>query len=72
MDDGADDDIEEALLLAVVALNNGANDGDLGCECGMDLLLYEGFVRFFDPETGIVARMHYRTGILDLGNTVTE
>ncbi|KAK4095383.1 hypothetical protein Purlil1_179 [Purpureocillium lilacinum] len=72
MDDGADDDIEEALLLALVALNNGANDGDLGCECGMDLLLYEGFVRFFDPETGIVARMHYRTGILDLGNTVTE
>ncbi|KAM4066740.1 hypothetical protein HRG_000776 [Hirsutella rhossiliensis] len=71
-DEGGNDDIEERLMVAVVALNNGANDGDLRCECGMDLLLYESFVRFLDPDTGLVARLHYRSGNIELGNTITE
>lgn len=71
MDKRGDDDIEERLQVALVALNNGANEGDLRCECGVDLLLYECFVRTLHPETGIVARVHYRSGT-ELGNTVTE
>ncbi|OAA33865.1 hypothetical protein BBO_09448 [Beauveria brongniartii RCEF 3172] len=72
MDEAGNDDIEERLLISLVQLDSGANDGDLSCECALDLLLYEGFVRFFDPETGIVARMHYRSGNMELGNTITE
>jgi hypothetical protein len=71
MNEGGNDDIEERLLVAFVALNNGANNGDLRCECGVDLLLYESFIRFLDPEAGIVARLHYRSGT-EGGNTITE
>ena len=72
MDQRGNDDIEEQLHVALVALNNGANAGDLDCECGVDLLLHECFVRFLDPDSGIVARLHYRSGITDQGNTFTE
>ncbi|KHN93906.1 uncharacterized protein MAM_08266 [Metarhizium album ARSEF 1941] len=70
-DEAGNDDVEERLHIAVVALNNGANSGRVGCECGLDLLLYEGFVRFFDPETGIVSRLHYRSDA-SLANVITE
>ena len=72
MDQGGNDEVEERLHVALVALNNGANAGDVDCECGMDLLLYECFVRFLDPDSGIVARLHYRSGNIEQGNTVTE
>jgi hypothetical protein len=72
MDQGGNDEVEERLHVALVALNNGANAGDVDCECGVDLLLCEGFVRFLDPDTGIVARLHYRSGNTEQGNTVTE
>ena len=72
MDQGGNDDLEERLHVALVALNNGANAGDLYCECGVDLLLYECFVRFLDPDLGIIARLHYRFGNTEQGNTVTE
>ncbi|KAK3352185.1 hypothetical protein B0T25DRAFT_541305 [Lasiosphaeria hispida] len=72
MDQGGNDEVEEQLHVALVALNNGANAGDVDCECGVDLLLCEGFVRFLDPDTGIVARVHYRSGNTEQGNTVTE
>ncbi|KAK4451285.1 hypothetical protein QBC34DRAFT_436823 [Podospora aff. communis PSN243] len=72
MDDKGDDNAEHRLLVACVALNNGAQSGDVRCDCGLDLLLYESFVRFFDPDMGIVARVHYRSDITKLGNFVTE
>jgi hypothetical protein len=72
MDEGGNDDVEERMHVDIVALNNGVNAGDLKCECGVDLLLYECFVRFFHPETGVVARLHYRSGNTEQGNTVTE
>lgn len=71
MDEGGNDDLEERLLVALVELNNGANAGDLKSECGVDLLLYECFVRFLVPENGIVTRLHYRSST-ERGNTVTE
>ncbi|KAK0649781.1 hypothetical protein B0T16DRAFT_410704, partial [Cercophora newfieldiana] len=70
-DQGGNDDIEEHLHVALVALNNGANAGNVDCECGIDLMLCEGFVHFFHPDTGLVARLHYRSDITELGNTVT-
>ncbi|KAK0746713.1 hypothetical protein B0T18DRAFT_412260 [Schizothecium vesticola] len=72
MEQGGNDDVEERLHVALVALNNGANAGDVDCECGVDLLLYECFGWFLDPDTGIVARLHYRSGNTGQGNTVTE
>ena len=72
MDQGGNDEVEEKMHVALVALNNGANAGDVDCECGVDLLLCEGFVRFLDPDTGIVARLHYRSSNTEQGNTVTE
>ncbi len=35
-------------------------------------MLDESFDPFFDPDTGIVARLHYRTDIAKLGTTITE
>lgn len=71
-DDQGNDDAEHQLLVSLVALNNGALSGDVRCDCGLDLLLFESFVRLLDPDTGIVARVHYRTDITKQGNTVTE
>ena len=72
MAQGGKDEVEEKLHVALVALNNGANAGDVNCKCGVDLLLCEGFVRFLDPDTGIVARLHCRASNTEQGNTVTE
>ncbi|KID83933.1 hypothetical protein MGU_08805 [Metarhizium guizhouense ARSEF 977] len=72
MDEGGNDELEQRLLVAMVSLNNGANAGDIRCECGMDLLAYESFVRFFHPDRGLVARLHYRSDNLHKGNTITE
>ncbi|KAK5652884.1 hypothetical protein OQA88_9550 [Cercophora sp. LCS_1] len=72
MDDGGNDGVEEQLHVALVALNNGANAGDVNTECGVDLLTYECFVRFLDPDSGLVTRVHYRSGNIERGNTVTE
>ncbi|KID93931.1 hypothetical protein MAJ_10119, partial [Metarhizium majus ARSEF 297] len=72
MDEGVNDELEQRLLVAMVSLNNGANAGDVRCEYGMDLLAYESFVRFFHPDRGLVARLHYRSGNLHKGNTITE
>ncbi|KAH8808747.1 hypothetical protein F5884DRAFT_380742 [Xylogone sp. PMI_703] len=72
MDEGGNDEIEERMHVDLVALNNAANAGDLRSECGVDHLLCESFIRFFHPDTGIVARLHYRTGNTELGNTITE
>ena len=72
METQGNDEIEHGILVAVVALNNGAQSGDVRCDCGLDLLLYESFVRFFHPDMGIVVRMHYRTDMFGLANTVTE
>ncbi|KAK4445355.1 hypothetical protein QBC34DRAFT_306955 [Podospora aff. communis PSN243] len=72
MDQGGNDELEERLQVALVALNNGANAGDVNCECGIDLLLVEAFSRFLDPDAGIVVRLHYRSGITEQGNTFTE
>jgi hypothetical protein len=70
-DERGNDDLEERLQVALVALNNGANEGDLKSKCGVDLLLNECFVKFLHPDSGIVARLHYRFCTGD-GNTVTE
>lgn len=72
MDEEGNDDLEERLHVACVALNNSANAGDMKNECGVDLLNLESFVRTFDLETGIVARLHYRFDNKRYGNTVTE
>ncbi|KHO00712.1 uncharacterized protein MAM_01490 [Metarhizium album ARSEF 1941] len=72
MNEGGGDELEHRLLAAIISLNNGANSGDIRCECGMDLLMYEGFVRFFHPDQGLVARLHYRSGNLDKGNTIVD
>lgn len=71
-DDQGNDNAEHQPLVSLVALNNGAQSGDVRCDCGLDLLLFESFVRLLDPDTGIVARVHYRTDIVKQGNTVTE
>jgi hypothetical protein len=72
-DDQGDDDAEHRLLVLFVALNNNCvESGDVRCDCGLDLLLFESFVRFLDPDTGNAARLHYRTGITKQGKTVTE
>ncbi|KAK1834414.1 hypothetical protein QBC39DRAFT_398295 [Podospora conica] len=71
-DDKGNDDTEHRVLVSFVALNNGTQSGDVRCDCGLDLLAFESFVRFFDPDTGIVARLHYRTDITKKANTVTE
>lgn len=71
-DDQGNDDAEHRLLVSFVALNNGVQSGDVRCYCGLDLLLFESFVRLLDPDTGIAARVHYRTDITKEGNTVTE
>jgi hypothetical protein len=70
-DAGGNDEIEERLHVAMVALGGGANKGDLRSECGLDLVCYESFVRLLDPDWGIVARMHYRTSS-ENGNSLTE
>ncbi|KAH8797665.1 hypothetical protein F5884DRAFT_814859 [Xylogone sp. PMI_703] len=72
MDEKGNDDIEQRLHIDLVALNNAANAGDLKAECGIDHLLHECFVRTLDPDTGIIARLHYRSGNTELGNTITE
>ncbi|KID91854.1 hypothetical protein MAJ_10877, partial [Metarhizium majus ARSEF 297] len=72
MDEQGNDDLEERLHVACVAINNGANAGDIKSECGMDLLNLECFIRTFDPETGVVARLHYRSDNKQYGNTITE
>ncbi|KAA8651294.1 uncharacterized protein ATNIH1004_000175 [Aspergillus tanneri] len=61
--DYQDEKQEERKLMALAALCIGASHGDINCECGMDLACYEGFVRFFHPDTGLIPRMHYRTNI---------
>lgn len=71
-DDKGNDEAEHQLSVSVVALNNGAQSGDVRCDCGLDLLTFESFVRFLHPDVGIVARLHYRTEITKEGNTVTE
>lgn len=71
-DGEGNDEAEHQLSISVVALNNGAQSGDVRCDCGLDLLNFESFVRFLHPDTGIVARLHYRTDITKEGNTVTE
>ncbi|PWY65223.1 hypothetical protein BO70DRAFT_401164 [Aspergillus heteromorphus CBS 117.55] len=60
-DQGGNDELEQKVLMGLVELNNAADAGDIRSECGLDLLCYEAFVRFFHPDIGIVARMHYKT-----------
>ncbi|KAK8067748.1 hypothetical protein PG996_006860 [Apiospora saccharicola] len=71
LDEGDNDDLEEQMHVEFSYLSNGASRGDIRCECGLDLLCYEGFVRFCHPDTGLVARMHYRTSTSN-GNCLAE
>ncbi|KAK0633951.1 hypothetical protein B0T14DRAFT_508089 [Immersiella caudata] len=72
MEEKGNSDAEHRVLVACVSLSNGAQGGDVRCDCGLDLLLYESFVWFLDPDKGIVSRVHYRSDITKLGNIVTE
>lgn len=71
LDGEPNDGIEERVSLTLSALCIGASHGDFRCECAMDLSLYIGFTRFFQPDTGLVARMHYRV-CTGAGNSLTE
>ncbi|KAK8102362.1 hypothetical protein PG984_015508 [Apiospora sp. TS-2023a] len=71
LEEGDNDALEEQMHVEFSHLSIGASHGDIRCECGLDLLAYEGFVRFFDPDTGLVSRLHYRTSTAD-GNVLAE
>ncbi|KAK8023885.1 hypothetical protein PG993_011951 [Apiospora rasikravindrae] len=71
LEDGNNDALEEQMHVEFSYLSIGASHGDMRCECGLDLVSYEGFVKFFHPETGLVTRLHYRTSTED-GNLLAE
>ncbi|KAJ5552496.1 hypothetical protein N7494_001874 [Penicillium frequentans] len=63
--------VEEATLLSLSQMCIGASHGDIRCECALDLSCFEGFVRFFHPDIGLVPRMQYRTNTAN-GNSLAE
>ena len=72
LDEQGNDQAEHLLLVSFVALNNGTQSDDVRCDCGLDLFLFESFVRFLYLDTDLVARLHYRTDFMKQGNTLTE
>uniref|UniRef100_P9WEF0 Diterpene cyclase vniA n=1 Tax=Virgaria nigra TaxID=1085564 RepID=VNIA_VIRNI len=71
LEDGDNEELEEQMHIEFSYLSIGASHGDIRCECGLDLAAYEGFVRFFDPDTGLVSRLHHKTSTSD-GNALPE
>jgi hypothetical protein len=71
LEEGDNDALEEQMHVEFSHLSIGASHGDIRCECGLDLMSYEGFVRFFHPDTGLVSRLHYRVSTSD-GNLLAE
>lgn len=71
MHEGDNDPLEEKMHLEFSHLSIGASNGDIRCECGLDLASYEGFVQFFHPDNGLVAKIHYKTSTSD-GNKFAE
>lgn len=71
MDEGNNEALEELMTVQFSHLGIGASNGDISCECGLDLILYEAFVRFLHPDTSLVCRIHYRTHTTD-GNVLVE
>ncbi|KAI1656207.1 hypothetical protein F4813DRAFT_364648 [Daldinia decipiens] len=71
LDEGDNDALEEQMHVEFSYLSIGASNGDIRCECGLDLLSYEGFLKFFDPDTGLISRLHYKTSTSD-GNLLAE
>ncbi|KAI1814037.1 hypothetical protein GGS20DRAFT_550299 [Poronia punctata] len=71
LDEGDNEALEEQMHIEFSYLSIGASHGDIRCECGLDLASYEGFTRFFHPDTGLVSRIHYKTSTFD-GNSLAE
>ncbi|KAI0096559.1 hypothetical protein F4814DRAFT_136125 [Daldinia grandis] len=71
LEEGDNEGLEEQMHLEFSHLSIGASHGDISCECGLDLLSYEAFTKFFHPETGLVSRLHYKTSTSD-GNLLAE
>ncbi|KAI3325431.1 hypothetical protein HD806DRAFT_490300 [Xylariaceae sp. AK1471] len=71
LEEGDNETLEEQMHLEFSHLSIGASHGDIRCECGLDLASYEGFVRFYHPDEGLVSRLHYKTSTFD-GNVLAE
>jgi hypothetical protein len=71
LDEGNNEVLEERMTIEFSNLGIGVSHGDIRCECGLDLIIYEAFIRFLHPDTGFVCRLHYRVHLPD-GNILVE